>query len=165
MKRDIVDLANKFRIAMWPSVADNPKACLYHAMAMHRALCECGFDSTRVLLQAGSATWRVVSEEADDGVSPTHYSYVYEGWPDLLSMPEVHVWVAVLDTVTNEVWIVDTTVQYVKQLAEEKGLAWAMPEFPPFFWCRYADLPKDCHYEPDKEATWNVMQIVLSGLF
>ncbi len=128
-------------------------ACLYWAGLVCAHLTK--VHGIRTILQAGTMQWPCVAE--DDGVSPTHFSYVWE--PDsevtramlrLNHMPEMHVWAAVPSR--NE--IIDLTTRYlVEQAKHRAGLEWSAAPPPDFLWCRADALPAGVRYKPAYEAT------------
>ena len=118
--------------------------------------------------QAGSAFWRIVSEEQDDGVSITHFGYEWEPDSALTHfalaqglLPEMHVWAG--DPVRQE--IVDvTTWEFPDQARELIGAEWKTPLPPDFLWCKTSEIPQDAEYKPSKSATeiaWKLMQRVM----
>lgn len=79
----------------------------YWALAVHAYLQRGKCDA---ILQAGTASWRFLSEADDDGSGPTHYSYMASDDPLVYAMrlqdasmgkpialPEMHCWVALKD--------------------------------------------------------------------
>lgn len=121
--------------------------CLYHAAFAVEALKARGHHA---FLQAGSAQWRMVAPELDDGVSPTHLGYMFD-LPSATSalqrgmMPEMHVW-AGLEPRT----LIDLTTGYQPVQARRLlNKEWTAPLPPPFVW----GLPPDsCRYKPSRHA-------------
>ena len=71
------------------------QACLYWAHYTVEVLKALGI---RAIIQAGSASWPRLRPDQDDGVSPTHHSYVWEQDSVVTTarlaasqMPELHV--------------------------------------------------------------------------
>lgn len=133
-------------------LADSAGACVLLAHHTMEVLIEEGF---RPLIQAGTMCWPRVTEEQDDGVSSTHFSYVWE--PDHLQsqaqiaagrLPEMHVWVGLIET--GEV--VDLTTRDFPR-AHRNLLAepWLGPLPPDYLWCR--QLPEWVVYTPNAQAT------------
>jgi len=124
-------------------------SCLFWAQVAMRTLERAGL---RRVLQAGDLQWQMVPRELDDGVSPTHFSYI---WSETRStvippeghLPEIHVWVGLPDS--GE--IVDFSTGTFKKLAIERhGLRWLGPDPPKFLW----GVPPDgTIYRPYREAT------------
>ena len=121
-------------------------------VAAHRA-------GRRLVLQAGSASWKMVPDHLDDGVSPNYFSYVWERDSPLTRtllrrgnmLPEMHVWAA--DPKTHEV--IDLSSRSIPRLANNamgEG-AWKMPQLPDYFWFKSGNPPAGIHYEPDRDAT------------
>ena len=114
------------------------------------------------LLQAGSASFLAVPDHLDDGVSPTHYSYVYEGWTtneDVL--PEIHCWVAI--KAGDNFFIVDSTTVHLPTLSESIGMTWRTPPPPPCLWTNVKALPKGWLYEPNVDACIKVYRHTMSA--
>lgn len=148
------------------------RACLVWGGLTWWVLSEHGYDA---YLQAGTASWRRVPDEQDDGVCPLYFSYVWEpGEPMTLlalldgRMPEMHVWAGIQhhDPKRNE--IVDLTVGYQPQQCMEMiGQDWQMPHPRPgdWFWGTCADLERnDWRYYPDLSAikiAMEMLQVIL----
>lgn len=131
---------------------DSSGICLYMAACIIKVAHRRGL---RLIPQAGSASWQIVPEHMDDGVSATHFSYVWTGDFTVpyveagLSLPEMHVWAA--DPARNE--IVDLTAGLQPaQCKRTTGMSWHMPPPPDFVWHRGTKLPCGI-YEPNMEAT------------
>lgn len=129
------------------------QACLYWAHYTVEVLKALGI---RAIIQAGSASWPRLRPDQDDGVSPTHHSYVWE--PDSLvtkarlaagDMPELHVWAAVPER--GE--IIDMTTRYwPEQCLLIQGLNWPGDKPPTYFWGTADELPDGVLYAPDMKA-------------
>jgi hypothetical protein len=129
------------------------QACLYWAHYTVEVLTALGI---RAIIQAGSASWPRVRPDRDDGVSPTHHSYVWE--PDSAvtkarvaagEMPELHVWAAI--PARGE--IIDMTTRYwPKQCRLIQGLDWPGDQPPSYFWGAAGELPEGVLYAPDMQA-------------
>jgi len=132
---------------------DIRKSCLLWAWATIQAgkLIRGGLQNLQ--LQGGSAGWRIVLDSLDDGVSPTHYSYVYTDPEDSIDLGEIHFWAAVApqDDSNGNGLIVDLTTKYVPDLAREKGLELSCAP-PMAIWSRPDEIKLDCYYEPCLEA-------------
>jgi hypothetical protein len=133
----------------------NPAAaCLLWAASLMTVLV--GKYDKRAVLQAGSASWRFVTEEDDDGVSPIFFAYQFE-LPNAIAQiqagffPEMHCWVAIPDT--GE--IIDASACFQEeQMRKMLGKTWS-PELklPDYLWLMNADDKGDnCGYRADKEA-------------
>lgn len=128
-------------------------ACLYWAQATVEVLTRHFY---RALIQAGSASWARVTPAQDDGVSPTHLSYVWE--PNSATtrdrirqnlMPELHVWACLPDALE----IVDlTTGFWPEQCRRALGLDWPGDLPPDYFWGTVDEVPDGVLYKPDKLA-------------
>lgn len=127
-------------------------ACLYAAHFSVSVLRKHGFDA---ILQAGSLQWPRVAPEDDDGVSPTHFAYMWdpEGPTSLLAksrglMPEIHIWCAIPST--RE--IVDVVTKDLPADCHSKiGYDWPGELPPDYLWSREA--PANVYYIPNPEAT------------
>lgn len=120
----------------------------------------------RTILQAGTMEWPCTAE--DDGLSPTHFSYVYEPESNLTKvmlaadlMPEMHVWAAIPSR--NE--IIDLTTRFlVSQARHRANIAWTAPAPPDFLWARAEELPPGVIYQPDCAATlWAVRKLAATA--
>ena len=138
-------------------------ACLYWAACASSYLSR--KYRVRTILQAGTMQWPCSA--TDDGVSPTHFSYMWE--PDSLMtksmfeaglMPEMHVWAAI----PSENEIVDLTTRYLVQQAKKRAaLAWTAPPPPDFLWARADQLPSGVVYRPDFAATMLATQLLAAS--
>lgn len=125
--------------------------CLYHAVFAVEAIRRRG---RRAILQAGSATWRMVAPEVDDGVSPTHLAYEWspESPASRAAMarghlPEMHVWAAVVDPPA----LVDLAAGFwPEQAMRLHGYTWRAPMPPAYVW---GVPPPGAGYRPDPHAT------------
>jgi hypothetical protein len=141
IRRRLVGLENK------------PGMCLHVAHHTADVLSRYGYQ---VVIQAGSLQWPRIQRHEDDGVMSTHYSYMWSPeTPEshlsvaLGCLPEMHVWVGILDTQE----IVDFSTRWLKQAAEGMGLAWTADEPPEFLWCSAKKMPDWVVYTPVREAT------------
>lgn len=131
-------------------------ACFYFAAFTVEEIRKTG---TRAVLQAGSAGWPRIRPDQDDGVCPTHFSYMWtpNEAPSIRAMmqgllPEVHVWAAIPDT--GE--IVDlTSGKFPEQARKLIGYDWPGDLPPKFLWSK--KLPKGAFYTPEMGA----MKLVL----
>ena len=106
-------------------LADQPGLCLFYA---HHTAAVFWRHRHRVVIQAGSLQWPRVRREEDDGGMNTHFAYVWTpgAYDSALSvamgnLPEMHVWVGILDTQE----IVDFTTRHLRAAAEARGMAWS----------------------------------------
>lgn len=129
------------------------QACLYWAYYTVEVLKAVGI---RAVIQAGSASWPRLRSDQDDGVAPTHHSYVWE--PDSTvtkarlaagAMPELHVWAAI--PARGE--LIDMTTKYwPEQCRLIQGLDWPGDTPPAYFWGTADELPDRVLYAPDLKA-------------
>lgn len=142
-----------------------PGRCLYVAHYVAEMLHEAG---ERAVIQAGSLQWPRIRAEDDDGVSPTHFSYMWEvdsplNWQQLIRelLPEMHVWVGL----PERQQILDFSVVWLPVECERLlGLDWTNEMPPEWLWCDVEGLPERVVYTPDMAATVLACRI-LSGLF
>lgn len=161
IKQSIIKRAAVILNKILPPRTPKEKACFYHALSMHMAINQ--LDPTlRPILQAGSASFQAIPDHMDDGVTPTHYSYVYEGWntPDPNILPELHCWVAVISYEGD--FIVDSTTAYLPSLSESIGLKWQSPSPPKCLWADAKQIPAGWVYKPDPFACGKVYQLAMS---
>lgn len=150
----------------------NPGRCLY-ASLIGATLVQKLLPYEKVLIQAGSMSWPIVPKEFDDGVSPTHFSYMWE--PTHIEslravienrLPEMHVWLIIPSTKE----IIDfTTYELPEQMKRMLNREWKTEDPPDFLWAPYDKIPEDVVYTPNREATeyalWCIQKTVLSGTF
>jgi hypothetical protein len=123
-------------------------------------------EGRRLVLQAGSLQWRYVPPQLDDGVSSTHFSYMWS--PNdprsrqaiaMGMLPEVHVWAADVDTQE----IIDLSTRELKTIAETRyGLDWKTADPPNYVWMtrdEYLAQP-DANYSANREATLLVYRML-----
>lgn len=141
------------------------RSCMWYAFETIRIL---DSYSIRAVLQAGSASWKVVPDENDDGIKPTHYSYVCESLTsrDIMVMmtegvlPELHVWAAIPST--NEV--IDLTTRFLPRLCKESGIELEL-KYPAYLWEDVKRLSETgVYYEPNRNATLLLMHIIMEKL-
>jgi len=159
MVKDIRELAEK----LWHdqmSVIKGGKCVFYSAATMMHFKCL----GIQCYLQAGSMSWPCIKMEEDDGVSPTHFSFEWEGYTQANVMrmvsgalPEMHVWVGIPET--NE--IVDLSVGTLPEQAKEIAkIEWKGPRPPNFLWTNV--LPENVRYVPEKGATTLAYKLIFS---
>ncbi len=169
--------------AMLHGSFNTSQQCLSAAAAVVLAAAE---DRIPAVFLAGSMSWRVVAPERDDGISPTHYSYIWSpheprssanyaahsratsgSLTELMAsvdrlpqLPEVHCWAVLLHEETP--YIVDLTTESLKPLATRLGLTWSMPDPPTTF----IGIPDGSSivYHHEQEATTICVRIVVARL-
>lgn len=164
------DRVNDFK----PDFVSVEGCCLYAAFATADILCHTrSFESGnyKVLVQAGTVQWPRLDPDQDDGHPTTmsHFSYVWEphGPTGLVElsygrMPEMHVWVAVLDQDIKTGWVVDITTRHlVSQCKSLIGKDWPGKRPPDFLWSRLRDIPDRVVYAPDETATRLAIEMFL----
>ncbi len=105
----------------------------------------------RAQLQAGSAYWPRITREQDDGVSPDRFGYEYmpgrQAFGDTL--PEIHVWAAVMETQT---FIDVTTPFWPEQASITCQMDWPGIRPPDYLWCQSQKFPDRVIYHANMEA-------------
>lgn len=165
-KERIVREARRLFRARFPDVAEGA-ACLYLTLCVIEVAYHQGI---KLSPQAGSASWRRVRPDQDDGVCCTHFSYMWEPdnpqtmWRLTMGMlPEMHVWAA--DPERRE--IIDlTTRDLPQQCSELAHMDWPGDKPPDHLWCGFEGLPEGTHYTADRLATsiaGNLMVDIIEG--
>jgi hypothetical protein len=120
-------------------------------------------------LQAGSLSWRILNPEDDDGkpTTSTHFSYHWDPaqLPSRMGMamgcmPEIHAWVGLVDRQE----LVDFSLGDLKRQVTKLGFNWRTADPPPFLWCGVRDLPEHAHYEPSRDATLYLGNVIKAKL-
>lgn len=150
-RTEIASLARELAGAVWPEVRLRA-GCAHLVAAFGVVLARRG---VRIVVQGGTASWRRLPEELDDGVVSTHFSYVFE--PDSPTglarfrrglLPEMHVWAVIPDR--REA--VDLTLGDLPEQCEIAGrLPWLTPRPPPFGWWLWEEEPPGI-YAPSEVA-------------
>lgn len=162
-KKRVIELTEETVDIIIPEGTNRSRACFYYTLALYMTL-KSLYPKLRVYVQAGSASFQAVPEEKDDGVSPTHYSYVYSGeMTPGIPLPEVHCWICIVDE--DEVgWLVDPTVRYLPELCKNLGINWETPTPPNFLWEEVGRIPLGYHYHPIPEACEFIAGLIRSLL-
>lgn len=133
--------------------------CLYFA---HEVACRLYRDGHRPIIQAGSASWRIVPEKLDDGKGITHFSYIWSPHEpqSIFSMmqgglPEMHVWVGLIEKGRHT--IIDATTGYLPKRVEQLGLKWLSPMPPRYLWGRPFT---GSFYKPNRQAVAVAMKAI-----
>lgn len=132
---------------------DTPGQCLYFAHAVATVLHLLGL---RPVIQAGSMQWPRMRREEDDGVTNTHFAYMWQpDHPESImaravgALPEIHVWVGLVETQE----LIDFSTRHFRRHAEACGVKWTAEDPPAFLWAPAASLPDWVLYTPDRDAT------------
>jgi hypothetical protein len=135
------------RLENWPGL------CLFSA---HHTASVLWRHRYKAVIQAGSLQWPRIRREEDDGVINTHFAYEWTpgAYESALSvalgnLPEIHVWVGLLDSQE----IVDFTTRHLKAAAAEQGMAWSAADPPAYLWCPAAAPPDWVVYRPNRDAS------------
>ena len=135
------------------SGADLTQHCIAYSVTGQAVLCEMGIKAQ---ITAGTMMWPRIDMTKDDGVSATHFSYVFEPQGPVTKarlaadlLPEMHAWI----TLPDRKEILDLTTRHLKvQCERTAGLPWLGPDPPKFLWCDWSKLPAHVHYEPHPDA-------------
>lgn len=112
----------------------------------------------KVIPQGGTASWRRVRDEDDDGVLPTHFTYLFDFDDPLTTMslllrqlPEMHCWMAVPSTGD----IIDLSVKHqTRACYENTQMVWQAYPLPEYLWLNVNDPEQDDFvYRGQREAT------------
>ena len=135
----------------FPGSMDSTGDCLVSALAIIGAGQRQG---RRFVLQAGSAFWRRMREEDDDGFSPFQFGYEWE--PDskttrariaMNALPEIHVWAG--DPIHQD--LIDMTAgKFPAQCQKLLNESWKAELPPDVLWGR---PPENAIYRADMGAT------------
>ncbi len=130
-----------------------PGLCLYYA---HHTAAVLWHHGVPAVIQAGSLQWPRVRREEDDGEINTHFAYMWTpgSVESALSaamgnLPELHVWVGILDSQE----IVDFTTRHLVSAALERHMIWTARRPPPYLWCPANSLPDWVVYTPNRDAS------------
>ncbi len=126
--------------------------CLLLALFGWSDLIEAGYQC---LLQAGDCCWPIRTAENDDGISATHFSYMWDPESPRSAvricegrLPEIHVWIGmrqvIKDKVREPTVLVDFSTGALKEEAELAGLSWKAPDPPEWLWA--SELPAGVMY-------------------
>ena len=154
LKKRIVREARKIRNKKYGVCSSTAGVCLYDALSVIEAAKK---HKVRLVLQGGTAFWRRMSPDQDDGFSPTHFGYQWDPRSPLSEMavaqgnlPEMHVWAG--DPATQEVVDI-ATLDFPTRAQDLIGYPWLDVKPPGFFWGTGDELPDGAFYEPNREAT------------
>lgn len=132
---------------------DRPGLCLYYA---HQTAAVLWRHGIRAVIQAGSLQWPRVRREEDDGAINTHFAYEWTPTsPESAlsvafgNLPEMHVWVGVVDRQE----LVDFTTRHLKTSAKALGMTWTAADPPPYLWCPASAPPDWVVYRPNRDAS------------
>lgn len=137
------------------SVGSIDRYCVIWARETVAVLTENGLKAQ---LQAGSASWEIVTPETDDGVSPNRLAYEFT-WDaqsiDTIAqglLPEIHTWVGIAPQHCphGRGQLIDLTTQYAHTRGQEY-CPQANWEHPPL-WCYLDEAPAWASYRPSKQA-------------
>jgi hypothetical protein len=138
-----------------PKGVERWRACLWYSFGAIPFLKK--VLKTRVIAQAGTASWPRIRMEDDDGEVMTHFSYVFDAHHEMTAMslalrqlPEMHCWLALPET--GEV--IDLSAGFQAEACEKhSGHLWEAPPPPSYYWFPVTGGPEHVHYDPDPVAT------------
>lgn len=147
-KAEIIRDAERLYQLHFGSLDESALCCLYWSWC---AVSAARMRGVRLVLQAGSAYWRITPETAEVEGKPNFYGYSWKGPQPIEGqpLPEVHVWVAN----PQKQILIDMTARFQKDNAEASGLQWKTPAPPDVIWGKPEQLAKQGYlYLPHKEA-------------
>lgn len=157
-RQAIIDRIESLIIHLLPGNAWG--CCLHYAHAAATALWEAG---ERPVIQAGSLQWPALAREDDDGISPTHFSYLWDPSHHLSRharanglLPEMHVWVGLVDHQE----LIDFSTRDLRRHAGLTPIRWTEPEPPAYLWCQVASIPDRVIYDLNRDATILASQLL-----
>jgi hypothetical protein len=133
------------------------KGCVYWAEAFNQAAAQRGL---KAILQAGTAQFQF---RADDGVSATHFSYMFDQQAAIERLskglwPEMHAW----NYIPSTGEIVDLSLKYQPEQARRLcGFEW-QPEFalPDYLWMLPEHLTEKMIYRADLPACMLALKFI-----
>lgn len=169
-KKLIADLIYRGTHRILPKGGTIEQSCFYHAVSANQIIQQVidsdklrkpGQPRSKILVQAGSASWPRIKPEDDDGAMNTHLSYVWEQetafHANLLlqrtkALPEIHCWNAIV-TPGHDPILLDFTIKYLPRICESLiGEKWTAATPPDFYWGTADELPPNVNYTPNQEA-------------
>ncbi len=140
------------------------RSCLYASWTMIRRLFQ---EGAVPILQAGNMQWPRITREQDDGVSDSHWAYMYS--PETVAsqrsmmngeMPEIHIWVGRLDHPQELIDI--NTCHFPNACKDMMRLDWPGPRPPDYLWQHPEEgLPDWVNYKAIVDAcnlaTWYML--------
>lgn len=163
-KAELVREARELMRDVWGEPRPGFGVCPLISLAL---MAVAGRAGIRLVLQAGDLRWRWQRPENDDGVSPTHFGYIWSPEDPASraaalrgALPEVHVWLG--DPVRQE--IVDASTDGLVESARRLiGVEWEVERPPDFLWAPARELPADAVYDCSREATLSVARLLERG--
>lgn len=141
----------------------------------HSGLCAywalCTLDAARIMgydayYQAGTAKWKMIPKEEDDGVSPTHFGYEFIPQEAVSKfamgiLPELHCWVVVKREDGEAEFIDLSTKDQMEQARRLIGAVWSDNcPLPEYVWSDIDGLPEGCQYKADQVAMGMVFRML-----
>lgn len=150
-KDAIVAEARQYRDARWTGMDQKLGWCLHSSLATLAIL---HLHGVKAILQAGTAYWRRAPDKLP---GPTFFGYKFEAHNSFMaelfrmleSLPEIHVWVGIVET--NEMIDIETChfPDVCLELIKED---WPAKKPPDYLWTTCDKLPRNCYYVPYKQA-------------
>lgn len=147
MKQSIIELSRKLVEYKFPEVPAE-QSCLYASYVLKFNIQL--FLKKNAIIKAGSMSWPMIDMSHDDGVSPTHFSYIWTPGSILINdkLPEIHVWVEC------DNHIIDMNTKYLPNLCETmSGYKWAGKMPPDYLWAEKNNLPAYVIYKSYDDAS------------
>lgn len=163
-KRELFEEARRWFIEDYGEKKLSHGACVYWTIILIQLLQRKGI---KAVPQAGTMNWPIVPAHLDDGVSNTHFGYVWS--PNEMQsimgvlaggMPEVHVWVGLPETQE----IIDFSTNGFRRSAEAMGHKWQTPEPPDYLWMPVSELPPDVVYKCEQPAVLYIISRVFNNM-
>lgn len=153
--KDVQNIRKLARRIAQPHVKDLVGGCIYLSAATIFYMARV-YGNRSIYLQAGSASFPRIRPEQDDGVMPTHFSYVfdlkYEKTIQMLlagNLPEMHAWC--YDARSK--CFIDLSVGFQQEACKRMtGMDWPGDPLPDFVWHKVEEMPKGIYYRPDVSA-------------
>jgi hypothetical protein len=152
-----------------PEKAPESHYCFWWAVFTVSVLQEYGHQAQ---LQAGSAFYKRIRPEEDDGEITSDWGYLFE-WNEKArsaiiqgGMPEMHVWAAITHE-NKDGEIVDLTSKFFKERCEQDGYRWTNVDPPDYLWASTHNWPHNlAYYQPDMQAialAYGMLQASIKG--
>ncbi len=154
-----------------PTLPREGGGCVFWTLIAHQLLKAEGLN---ISMWAGDMFWPIYNPAIpDDGIRPTHWSYVWSPYElssvmQMLSgnMPELHSWCVIdrgdhINELERRFWIVDFSTKDFKREALRHGFKWESADPPEFLWGR---PPEEVLYVPVPAATAYFRKMVLTNI-
>jgi hypothetical protein len=112
-------------------------------------------EGVKAVIQAGTTMWKRIKPEEDRPDIHNEWGYKFQyndqtrKYLSTGTLPELHVWVAVL---AHKPEIVDLTTVYWPELCANAGYNWTGELPPDYLWAYHDKMPINSSYEVDEKA-------------